>query len=948
MTMDRWNRIEEIFQSALERPLSERSAYVAQACGDDSELRSEVESLLANAGNATTALDSVVAGDLREVVRSSDASELGLRVGPYRLVRELDGGGMGVVYLAVRSDDQYFQFVAVKMIRRGLESPELVQRFRAERQILATLTHPNIGIILDGGDTEDGRPFIVMEYVEGQPIILASESRTLPVRQRIELFRSLCSAVHYAHQKLVIHRDIKPSNVLVTSEGVVKLIDFGISKPLAAGLIPGNFPQTEGGQRLMTPDYASPEQLLGKELTTATDIYSLGILLFELLTGSRPYTLRDLTPAAAERVVCHQEGRKPSSVQGLSERTRRELSGDLDRIVLMAMDKDPSRRYLSAQHFEEDLIRFLHGKPVSARSATPLYRLSKFVTRHKTGSLMTCTIFAVLGGSILFYSWQSRLADRRLSQAETFTDSAITDLTKKLQQSPEPTEMQAALFQTALKYLEQLRQSSGNDPRLLLRLSQAYVRVGDLEGLPSVANLGKVGIAVASYQEALRTATEAHARLPGEESTTAMIEAHQRLGTIQYFLGNIPEAHDHYQQCLSLARDLWQQKPGDPIRQQLLAMSYGRLGDLQLDNLETLNALKSFRAAFQVFGSEQNGDEDHDKALSQLYIKLAGALTELGSQSEALASLRKSIAYSEALVQRSPSSREANRSLFVSYAIIGGTLVGTDTLNVGDWKQAQIYARKVLAIAEALAASDSKNVQARLDLILAYDEMGDSLRLTRPAAASEWYRKSISLTKEIARQYPAGSDVHYWIPLIDESLAAVLVARERAFERLHLLQEANSIWKEQVAASPGKPQYRMSLMRSYCKLSDAELALNDLAKARQYADLSLPFLKEFNSTAPSLLVVRDVGFCEESMGNLQRQIARDHSFSPSERSAAEAESRQWFQKSADAWNEWNRRGAATPESEIERRKVERLLAAGTPVPPPPKNAKGLAASPWNE
>jgi len=184
--------------------------------------------------------------------------------------------------------------------------------------------------------------------------------------------------------------------------------------------------------------------------------------------------------------------------------------------------------------------------------------------------------------------------------------------------------------------------------------------------------------------------------------------------------------------------------------------------------------------------------------------------------------------------------------------------------------------------------------------------------------------------------------------LIDESLAGVLAAREQALERLHLLQEANSIWKEQVAASPGKPQYRMSLMRSYCKLSDAELALNDLAKARQYADLSLPFLKEFNSTAPSLLVVRDVGFCEESMGNLQRRIARDHSFSPSERSAAEAESHQWFQKSADVWNEWNRRGAATPESEIERRKVERLLAAGTPVPPPPKNAKGLAASPWNE
>src|SRR6516225_10623145 len=401
MKAERWKRIEEIFQSALELPSSQRGEYVAQVCREDLELRMEIESLLAN-DNATTALDSIVEGDLRVMVQDVDVSEIGMRVGPYRLVRELDSGGMGVVYLGVRSDDQYFQIVALKMIRKGLESPALVQRFRAERQILATLTHPNIGIILDGGDTEDGRPFIVMEYVEGQPIILASESRTLPVRQRIELFRSLCSAVHYAHQKLVIHRDIKPSNVLVTSEGVVKLIDFGISKPLAPELIPGEFVPTEGGQRLFTPDYASPEQLLGQTLTTSTDIYSLGVLLFELLTGSRPYTLRDLSPGVAERIVCEHENRKPSSVREISKRTRKDLAGDLDTIVLKAMDKDPSRRYPSANDLNEDLIRFLEGKPILAKRATPIYRLCKFVARHRTASLMAGVAFIVLASSILF------------------------------------------------------------------------------------------------------------------------------------------------------------------------------------------------------------------------------------------------------------------------------------------------------------------------------------------------------------------------------------------------------------------------------------------------------------------------------------------------------------------------------------------------------------------
>jgi len=350
--MDRWNLIEEIFHGALDRPESERSEYVADACGDDAELRSEIESLLMNEARAATELDALVAGDIREIIRDSDTSEIGNMVGPYRLLRELDSGGMGVVYLAVRSDEQYFQIVAIKMIRRGLESPALVQRFRAERQILATLTHPNIGTILHGGDTDDGRPFIAMEYVEGQPITLAGENRNLSIRQRVELFRSVCSAVHYAHQKLVIHRDIKPSNVLVTPEGIVKLIDFGVSKPLYPDLIPDTFVETECVHRLMTPDYASPEQILGHELTTASDIYSLGVLLFELLTGSRPYSLANISLADAERVVCYQAAQKPSCTDGLSDRTRRELKGDLDRIVLKAMNKDLTRRYLSAKHFE--------------------------------------------------------------------------------------------------------------------------------------------------------------------------------------------------------------------------------------------------------------------------------------------------------------------------------------------------------------------------------------------------------------------------------------------------------------------------------------------------------------------------------------------------------------------------------------------------------------------
>ena len=654
MTIDRWNLIEEIFQGALERPPSDRKEYLRGACGNDEELRSEVESLLASDHDAENVIHSLVDGDVEKLRQSSSACETDRQIGPYHLRRELDRGGMGVVYLAVRSDDQYFQVVAIKMIRKGLESPALVQRFRTERQVLATLNHPNIGAILDGGETRDGRPFMVMEYVEGLPITLASESRGLSIRQRVELFRSLCSAVHHAHQKLVIHRDIKPSNVLVTLEGVVKLIDFGISKPVAPELLPGELPPTESCQIMMTPDYASPEQLLGKPLTTTTDIYSMGVLLFELLTGSRPYTLRDLSPAAAERLVCEQESRKPSTVPSLSKRTRKELAGDLDRIVLMAMDRDPSRRYLSAQHFEEDLLRYLQGKPIAARRATAVYRLSKFVQRHRTAVLMACAAVVVVICAIFFDSWQSRRAAHRVSQVEALANSTISDMTEKLEQSSTSVQTQAALFHTELEYLDKLRQSSGNDPHVLLELAKAYERVGDLEGSPFVADLGNAGSALHSYQEALRAATEAHSRLPGEASTRALIEAYQRLGRMEFFLGSLQEAADHYQQSLPLARGFWQQNPADPTRRRLLAMNYFGLGEVEFDNLETDKALKNLRIALQTMNDDLSGNDDHDTWLARIHVRIGSTLNELGVQAESLVNFRTAIAIVEDLAEGLP------------------------------------------------------------------------------------------------------------------------------------------------------------------------------------------------------------------------------------------------------------------------------------------------------
>jgi serine/threonine-protein kinase len=439
MQPERWRQIEEIFQSAADRAPQSRSALLESACGEDTELRRDVESLLALHENSAPTSASSVADAIAVLEQRNAKLNACSRIGAYRILQEIGRGGMGTVYLAARADDAFQKQVAIKVIRRGLDTDDISQRFRSERQILAMLDHPNIARLLDGGTTDEGLPYFVMEYIEGEPIDLYCDQRKLTVTERLKLFQGVCAAVQYAHQNLVVHRDIKPGNVLVTKEGVPRLLDFGIAKLLAPGTEQED--RTAAGLRPLTPDYASPEQVRGGAITTASDVYSLGVLLYLLLTGRRPYRhpissqkeIQHLSQAEPEKlsVAAMKERTEPKESgnsgtagspsvvrEGTPEKLRWRVRGDLDNIASMALRKEPQRRYASAEQLADDIRRHLANLPVIARPDTVGYRTTKFVARHKAGVAAAALLVLTLAAGVIATAWQARVARLETAKAQ--------------------------------------------------------------------------------------------------------------------------------------------------------------------------------------------------------------------------------------------------------------------------------------------------------------------------------------------------------------------------------------------------------------------------------------------------------------------------------------------------------------------------------------------------
>ncbi len=787
MSPERYQQVKQLFQSALELEPEKRAAFLAEACARDDDLRAEVESLLASHKGAESFIEMpALAGAPTLPAEEITDPMVGRRIGSYRLIRELGHGGMGAVYLAVRADEQFQKRVAIKLVKRGLDTD--LQRFRNERQILASLDHPNIARLLDGGTTEDGLPYFVMEYVEGQPLVEYCDQRKLSTAERLKLFRTVCSAVHYAHQNLVVHRDLKPSNILVTAEGVVKLLDFGIAKILNPDLSAATIAPTATAMRLMTPEYASPEQVRGLAVTTASDVYSLGVVLYELLTGHRPYRVTSRALHEITRIICEEEPEKPSTAisrveavlgpdgtiqkqltpeevsknrEEQPEKLRRRLQGDLDNIVLMAMRKEPQRRYGSVEQFSEDIRRHLEGLPVIARRDTFSYRAGKFVKRHKTGVAAAMLLVITLLAGMVATAWQARVAkteraraERRFNDVRKLANSFLFEFHQAIENLPGSTPARALVVRRALEYLDSLAQEAGSDPSLQHELATAYEKIGDIQGNPYSANLGDTVGALESYRKALAIRQALAAAEPASlETKRELSGSYDRIGDMLQLTHHLAEALAHYRQALQLRQELALLQPHNLSIQRELSGSYELIGDVLVKMGDGSGALENFRQCFRIAESlaAREPTSLHRRHLALSYGKLSTGLAMMGEEwTAAIERARQSLEMLRQLAELEPNNARAQRELAFGYNKVGDLL-----WSIKDLPQALENYREALKLLERLASTDPRNQQYRHDLARSYSNVGYVLaQLGDETAAVRDHREAVRILEELSDADP--------------------------------------------------------------------------------------------------------------------------------------------------------------------------------------------------
>ena len=761
--MNRWQQAEALFEEVMDMPADVRQRFLADACGTDAELRREVEELLAADSRAGAGIAAAIERSAQSLF--ADHAE-GLRTGAYRVVREIGHGGMGTVFLAFRDDDEFHKQVAIKLIRRGMDTEDLLRRFRAERQILAGLEHPYIARLLDGGVASDGRPFLAMEYIQGEPLDLYCASHGLDLRARCRLFLKICEAVSFAHRNLVVHRDLKPGNILVDATGSPKLLDFGVAKLMDPERTPDRT-ATHAAMRPITPEYASPEQFRGEVVTTAADVYSLGAIFYEMLSGVRAHQFSGHSWPELERVICDGEPLRMSETTAKPVAERAELRGDVDAIAAKAMRKEPGLRYASVDQLADDVQRYLDGFPVVARQGTFAYRTRKFLRRNAlamtAGGLILAAILAGAGATL----WQARrarqqqaLAELRLADMLDLANRSLFDVHDEIAKLPGSTEARKRIAASTTEYLARLKQQANDDPRMLTVLSQAYRRLGDVQGSRTAPSLGDTAAALASFREAERFASRLMSVAPGNSSLLEWVEASSRVASLLSVSRTpTPEAFAVWDRQQRLLERAMAAHPSHEIAG-ALAVVHQTLA-FQWAFSRPDQALTNAQRAIQLMEPLVQSEPDNDsytEALGVVCTTLARIQSNLGRFPEAAAEFQKAIELARKRAARRPTPG-VMRDLAIAYSDLGNLQFFSERPSLGDWRASLDFYRKALAVEQPILAGDPADRTARRDTAFMLMRIG--CRSLAPEMAGDEraaLEKSAAVFEDLAAHDPHNRD----------------------------------------------------------------------------------------------------------------------------------------------------------------------------------------------
>ena len=943
MESERWRRVEELYHSAAKMPESQRSAFLQESCGGDEALRNEVESLLIYQSGSEAFIEMpamevaarILAQDSRSVNEASAVGPIDRTISRYRILEKIGEGGMGDVYRAVRADGQFTKEVAVKLVRGGFDTAFVLQRFRMERQILAGLDHPNIAHLLDGDTTDDGIPYLVMELVQGLPIDQYCDKHQLTVTQRLQLFCDVCAAVQYAHQRLVIHRDIKPNNILVTEEGIPKLLDFGIAKILD--------PATASEATLahpMTPEYASPEQIRGEPITTATDVYSLGVVLYQLLTGRSPYHPY-LYPRARQsshelaRAICDKDPARPSTVvlkteaadvsgkgsfthevsgnsgEGSPARLRRRLAGDLDDITLMALRKEPSQRYGSVERFAEDIRNHLEGRPVNASKGSWNYRAGKFMSRHRVGVAASAAIALVLIAGIVATVRQTRIAreqaqiaskeraraEKRFNDVRQLSDSLIFDVHDAIENLPGATPARKLLLDRAVQYLDRVASDSGGDSDLQRELASGYQRLAVVQGNSAESSLGDQNGADASNQKAVALFEAVAKENPNNATDQLNVAVLYRIMSFSDLLR--PSGRQNLEKAMAITERVTKTDGANPRVWSERSIEYQNLGMMQNAAGDRARALESFQKYQSIRQDILKNHPEYRNIRSSLAtssVLVGNALALLGSRKEALREMEAAIALYESALKSQFNTNIERDLAFTKHKR------GDIQLMEGDFAEALSSFREARKMIEPMANADPQNSMLKLDMVGAGYEEG------RILASTGKYLAAIPPLQRALKGFQGFRDQSSRLDdEITSDIGASYIWLGEAEAGARNLREALENYKKGAATlqSPhGEPVADDNLCElaiSYTKTGDLLTRMGDLGGAaaayEKALEIVLPLVKPERKDVPALYVAADA---YAGLGDLSGTRARRTS-NARDRAKFWSDAREWYEKSLSTW-----------------------------------------------